>query len=89
MTTNGNLFPFWRRLLCILLFTSGALVMLGAITSLRAIDKGDGNISKAALAEIAPWFLQHASNGTEIEFLVVLADQADPLRRQEFQRQSG
>ena len=77
MITNGNLFPFWRRFLCTLLFASGALVLLGAITSLRATDKGDGKFSNAATAKIAPWLLQRASDGKEIEFLVVLSDQAD------------
>jgi subtilisin family serine protease len=77
MTTNRNLFPFWRRFLCTVLFTSGALVLLGAITSLRAIDKGDGKMSNVATAKIAPWLRQHASSGNETEFLVVLSDQAD------------
>ena len=77
MITKGNLFPFWRRFLCTLLFASGALVLLGAITSLRATDKGDGKFSNAATAKIAPWLLQRATDGKEIEFLVVLSDQAD------------
>jgi serine protease AprX len=68
----------WRRTFVTLLFASGALVMIGALSSLRAIDKNGGNNSpKSAQAKIAPWFQQKAADGKEIEFLVVLSDQAD------------
>jgi subtilisin family serine protease len=68
---------FLRRTLATLLFASGALVMLGALSSLRAVDKNGGTNFKSATSKIAPWFLQKAADGRQIEFLVVLADQAN------------
>jgi serine protease AprX len=77
MKETISMFSFWRRMLCGLFFGSGILVMLGAVASLPAIDKAGPNDRSNISTKIAPWVLREGSRQNQIEFLVVLADQAD------------
>ena len=70
-------FNLYRRILCTLLFASGGLAILATITSLPAVDKAGVANPKESMAKIVPWLLRQAADGKEIEFLVVMADQAN------------
>ena len=54
--------------------------MLGAVASLRAVNRPNSPEQTAALRKIAPWVTQHTAGGKQAEFMVVLADQADLSR---------
>ena len=63
-----------RRILFLLLLAAALAAMIGAVGSLRAVNRPD---QAAALKKIAPWVIQNTANGKEAEFMVILADQAD------------
>ncbi len=67
----------WRTILCSTFCVAAAIVVLGAIGSSRAIGQGGPSSPGAAANKIAPWAIEHTSDGHEAEFFVVLADQAD------------
>src|SRR5919197_37234 len=60
----------WRRIVCSLLLGAIAVVAIVSISSSRAT-----NLTVAA--KIAPWVVEHTTDGQQAEFIVVLADQAD------------
>ncbi len=66
-----------RWLFCTFLFVAAAVALVGSITPLRAVNSSAGAGQKSALNKIAPWVVDHAAKGGQMEFLVVLADQAD------------
>jgi len=63
-----------RRILSILLLAIALAGTIGAIGSLRAVNRPD---QAAALRKIAPWVIEHTASGKQAEFMVILADQAD------------
>ena len=69
--------PRLRRLFCSLFFVAAAVAALGAFGSSRATSQGSPPAQTAAATKIAPWVMDHTTNGQQAEFLVVLADQAD------------
>jgi len=58
------------RLLAVLVFIFASILTINFNARVEAQNQ-------ASLTKIAPWVLEHVSNGQEAEFLVVLADQAD------------
>ena len=67
-----------RRAVSLLLFAAAAAAALWAIAPSRALSQpGAPQDRKLVLSKIAPWVLQHTSDGKQAEFLVVLSDQAD------------
>ena len=70
----------WRRIFCSLFLMAAAVAAIGAIASSRAIGNQQGAAVSGppyAANKIAPWVMEHAANGQQAEFFVVLADQAD------------
>jgi hypothetical protein len=63
-----------RALLCVFWFIAVAVV--GAIGSSRTIGNSAGNGGSPA-GKIAPWVLEHTTNGQRAEFMGVLTDQTD------------
>jgi serine protease AprX len=78
MSTNSNRTSRPLRLrpfLCLFLFVTAGIAAVGAIASSRTTgQRADGN---AFHVKIAPWVMEHTTNGQQAEFFVVLADQAD------------
>jgi serine protease AprX len=69
--------PRWRRIFFSFLLTAAAFAGLAAaISSSRATDQA-GSSNQNDSAKIAPWVVEHTTNGQRAEFIVVLADQAD------------
>src|SRR4030095_3893120 len=82
MTTNPNptstFTPSrWRRVFCLLFLGAAAAIGMGAITSSRAVTRGDAAALAVPASKIAPWVMEHTANGRQAEFFVVLTDQAD------------
>jgi subtilisin family serine protease len=69
-----------RRIVGLLFLASAVAAVLGAVASLRAVNQPSSPEQAAALRKIAPWVTQHAADGKQVEFMVVLADQADLSR---------
>jgi serine protease AprX len=63
-----------RRIICLLFLAAAVAVAVGAVGSLRAVNRPD---QAAALRKIAPWVIEHTTQGQEAEFMVIMADQAD------------
>jgi serine protease AprX len=63
-----------RRILFLLLLAAAIAATLGAVGSLRAVNRTD---QAATLRKIAPWVTENTANGKQAEFMVILADQAD------------
>lgn len=72
-THNVTRFRPLRRLI-FLLFLAAVVVAIGAAGSLRAVNRPD---QAAALRKIAPWVIEHTTQGQKAEFMVIMADQAD------------
>ena len=68
-----------RRVFSSLLLLAALVAILGAIASSRqpALAAPGGGTESFQSGKIAPWVMQHTSNGQQSEFFVVLADQAD------------
>ena len=68
-----------RRVFSSLLLLAAFVAILGAIASSRqpAIAAPGGGTGSFQAGKIAPWVMEHTSNGQQSEFFVVLADQAD------------
>ena len=68
-----------RRVFSSLLLLAALVAILGAIASSRqpALAAPGGGTESFQSGKIAPWVIQHTSNGQQSEFFVVLADQAD------------
>src|SRR5258707_1843940 len=68
-----------RRVFSSLLLLAAFVAILGAIVSSRqpAVAAPSGGTGSFQSGKIAPWVIQHTSNGQQSEFFVVLADQAD------------
>src|SRR5437879_10641313 len=85
MIRNSNPTPTftssrWRRIFCLLFFGAAAIAAIGAIASSRAVGNQQGaavSSPPSAATKIAPWVIEHTTNGQQAEFFVVLADQAD------------
>src|SRR5947208_5140672 len=69
--------PRLRRLFCSLLIVAAAIAALGAFGSSRASSQGSPPEQAVSATKIAPWVMEHTTNGQQAEFFVVLADQAD------------
>lgn len=69
-----------RRIIGFLFLAAAVAAMLGAVASLRAVDRPGSPEQTAALGKIAPWVTEHTAGGKQAEFMVVLADQADLSR---------
>src|SRR5213080_4429897 len=69
----------WRRIFCSLLFLAAFVAFIGTIAVSRqpAVAAGAGASHALQLGKIAPWVMEHTTNGQQAEFFVVLADQAD------------
>src|SRR5260370_38202271 len=68
-----------RRVFSSLLLLAALVAILGAIASSRqpALAAPGGGTESFQSGKIAPWVMQHTSNGQQSEFFVVLANQAD------------
>src|SRR6478736_5673086 len=68
-----------RRVFSSLLLLAAFVAILGAIASSRqpAVAAPGGGTGSFQSGKIAPWVMEHTSNGQQSEFFVVLADQAD------------
>lgn len=68
----------WRRIVSSLLVLAAFAVVVGAIASSRqpAVAAPAGGTGQLQSSKIAPWVMEHAANGQETEFFVVLTDQA-------------
>ena len=68
-----------RRVFSSLLLLAALVAILGAIASSRqpAVAAPGGGTGSFQSGKIAPWVMEHTSNGQQSEFFVVLADQAD------------
>src|SRR6266480_5612171 len=66
-----------RRVFCLLFFVAAIATAIGAISSSRAVTRGGVPASATTASKIAPWVMEHTTNGQQAEFFVVLADQAD------------
>jgi len=68
-----------RRVFSSVLLLAAFVAILGAIVSSRqpAVAAPSGGTGSFQSGKIAPWVIQHTSNGQQSEFFVVLADQAD------------
>ena len=69
-----------RRIIGLLFFAAAVAAVLGAVASLRAVNKPNSPEQTAALRKIAPWVTEHTAGGKQAEFMVILADQADLSR---------
>ena len=69
----------YRRVFSSLLLFAALVAVLGAIASSRqAAEAASGRVAGPfQSSKIAPWVMEHTSNGQQAEFFVVLADQAD------------
>jgi len=56
---------------------AAAATGIGAITSSRAVTRGDAAALAVSASKIAPWVMNHTANGQQAEFFVVLTNQAD------------
>src|SRR5207249_7680077 len=65
-----------RILLCLFLLIAASIAVVGAIGSSHSVIQ---RFEPAGLyaGKIAPWLIEHTTNGQEAEFFVVLTDQAD------------
>src|SRR6266576_545083 len=66
-----------RRVFCLSFVVAAIATDIGAISSSRAVTRGGVPASATTASKIAPWVIEHTSNGQQAEFFVVLADQAD------------
>ncbi len=66
-----------RRIIGLLFLAAAVAAVLGAVASLRAVNKPNSPEQTAALRKIAPWVTRNTADGKQAEFMVVLADQAD------------
>src|SRR3954453_17880583 len=66
-----------RRLFCSLFIVAAGVAALGALASSRASNQISSPERAATASKIAPWVMEHTSNGQQAEFFVVLADQPD------------
>ena len=80
MITNRNrtfTAPRLRIVLCVFFFIAAGLAVAGAIRSSRAITQRVKGPQRPTLNDkIAPWVIEHTTQGQQAEFFVVLTDQA-------------
>src|SRR5438067_3361819 len=76
-STRPFTLPLLRRLFCSLFIVAAAVAALGAFGSSHASSQGSPPEQNAIATKIAPWVMEHTTNGQQAEFFVVLADQAD------------
>jgi serine protease AprX len=69
--------PRLRRLFCSLFIVAATVAVLVALGSSDASGQGSSPEQTAIATKIAPWVMEHTTNGQQAEFFVVLADQAD------------
>ena len=72
----------WRRIFCSLFLVAAAAALVTAVVPSRAIGQRvelptQASFHPAPVQKIAPWVMEHTANGQQVEFFVVLADQAD------------
>jgi subtilisin family serine protease len=69
----------WRRAFCSLFLVAAAVAATGVAGSSRVTNQQEVAVSSSQSAgkKIAPWVIEHTTNGQQAEFFVVLADQAD------------
>ncbi len=63
-----------RRSVAFVFLAAALAIAIGAVGSLRAVNRPG---QAAALRKIAPWVVEHTTNGQQAEFMVIMADQAD------------
>ena len=66
-----------RRIIGLLCFAVAVATVLGAVASMRAVNKPNSPAQTAALRKIAPWVTEHTAGDQQAQFMVILADQAD------------
>src|SRR5437773_10476730 len=66
-----------RRIFCSMFFVAALAAAIGAVGSSRTSGQGGSPNQSVAAQKIAPWVIEHTANGQQVEFFVVLADQAD------------
>jgi serine protease AprX len=72
----------WRRIFCSLFLVAAVVALVAAVASSRAVGQRvelptQRAFHSAPAQKIAPWVMEHTSNGQQAEFFVLLADQAD------------
>jgi serine protease AprX len=78
MTSNRAFTPSrLRRISCSIFFLAAAVIAIGALASSRGISQSSPPGQAAIANKIAPWVMEHTTNGQQAEFMVVLTDQAD------------
>jgi subtilisin family serine protease len=84
MITNPNITSTstparWRRIFCSILLLAAVVAFVATIAVSRqpALAAGAGENDALQTAKIAPWVMEHTANGQQVEFFVVLTDQAD------------
>ena len=63
--------------LCLLFFVAAVVAAVGAVASPRANQGGSTSLKAMLNHKVAPWVIEHTTNGQQAEFFVVLADQAN------------
>jgi subtilisin family serine protease len=73
------------RLLILLVLVCATLILIGRpITSAYSNYQQSQETQASARSKIAPWVMEHTTDGQEAEFLVILADKADLSGAKEF-----
>ena len=75
-------FTSWRRIFCSLFLGAAAVALIAAVASSDAVGQrvelpSQSTFHPTPAQKIAPWVMEHTSNGQHAEFFVLLADQAD------------
>jgi len=66
-----------RRIIGLVFLAATVAAVLGAVVSSRAVNQPSSPEQAAALRKVAPWVIQHTAGGKQVEFMIILTDQAD------------
>ena len=66
-----------RRIIGLVFLAATVAAVLGAVVSSRAVNRPSSPEQAAALRKVAPWVIQHTAGGKQVEFMIILTDQAD------------
>jgi hypothetical protein len=69
----------WRHMLSSLFFLGAAIAVLAVIGSSPVVNTPDGPHGRGTISvnKIAPWVIDHTTNGQQAQFIVVLVNQAN------------
>ena len=66
-----------RRIIGLVFLAATVVAVLATVISSRAVSQPSSPEQAAALRKIAPWVIQHTADGKQVEFMIILTDQAD------------